>query len=231
MSKALQASKIAEIRETLVASGFATIREQTHALGLGRSTTWSVLQATHKHSGLSPGVINRMLDCAQLPTAVRRKILEYVGEKLSGRYGHSETQLLRFTCKLAITSALRFDLNPPRFDNCNRYLAEELAKIPDDAADSRSFKPATIPFSADQPDGVNYTIRTGIERDHWTVVVHFPGETIEKAVSGPREKAEKEALAMIRKWWERARRQAADHAVGNERLSSECTNSVKERFG
>ena len=105
MSKALQASKIGEIRGILVAGGFATVREQTHALGLCRSTTWSVLQATHKNSGLSPAVINRMLDCPQLPTAVRHKILEYVGEKLSGRYGHSETQLHRFTRKLTFADA------------------------------------------------------------------------------------------------------------------------------
>ena len=113
MSKALQAAKIREIREALVATGCTTLSEQTHALGLCRSTTWTVLQAAHKNSGLSPAVINRMLDCPQLPTAVRRKVLEYVAEKLSGRYGHSETQLHRFTCKLTITNAIRFDPNPP----------------------------------------------------------------------------------------------------------------------
>jgi hypothetical protein len=35
------------------------------------------------------------------------------------------------------------------------------------------------------------------------VVVHFPEETIEKAVSGPREKAEKVAWAIIDKWREK----------------------------
>lgn len=108
MSKALQASKIGEIRETLIATGLTTLGEQTHALGLCRSTTWAVLKATHKNSGLSPAVINRMLDCPRLPTAVRYKVLEYVGEKLSGRYGHSETQLHRFTRKLTVPQ-----LEPP----------------------------------------------------------------------------------------------------------------------
>ena len=124
MSKALQAAKIREIREALVATGCTTLSEQTHALGLCRSTTWTVLQAAHKNSGLSPAVINRMLDCPQLPTAVRRKVLEYVAEKLSGRYGHSETQLHRFTCKLTITNAAWFDLNPPRFHDFSGAMAD-----------------------------------------------------------------------------------------------------------
>ena len=133
MSKALQVSKIREIRETLIASGFGSVREQTHALGLCRSTTWAVLQASHKNSGLSPAVINRMLNCPQLPPPVRRKILEYVAEKLSGRYGHSETQLHRFVGKLTITHPVQIDLNPSRFHHFAGASADADPGVPERA--------------------------------------------------------------------------------------------------
>ena len=58
--KARQCSKIAELRWALRA-GYPSLDKQASALGLGRSTTWAVLQASHKCSGLSGSVIKRML--------------------------------------------------------------------------------------------------------------------------------------------------------------------------
>src|SRR5215467_8007356 len=100
--KKRQSLKIREIGDALVTEGFITLDEQARALGLSRSTTWTLLQANHKTSGLSAAVINRMLAQPELPSAVHAKILEYVEEKSAGIYGHSPRQVRRFTERLSL---------------------------------------------------------------------------------------------------------------------------------
>ena len=97
--KTRQARKIRELGDALV-QGFLTLDQQAQALGLCRSTTWTILKADHKASGLSASVINRMLAAPRLPPLVRAKILEYIDEKIAGSYGHSKTQIRRFTARL-----------------------------------------------------------------------------------------------------------------------------------
>ena len=99
MPRTLQALKIRELGEALVQAGYLALDEQADALGLCRSTTWTILQATHKNSGLSATVINRMLACPK-PGPVRAKLIEYVEEKISGRYGHGKAQLREFADRL-----------------------------------------------------------------------------------------------------------------------------------
>jgi hypothetical protein len=100
--KARQASKIKELGDALVAAGFCTLDRQASALGLSRSTTWTVLRAHHKHSGLSATIIKQMLQAPQLPPLVRTKIVEYINEKTSGLYGHREIQRRKFANRLAL---------------------------------------------------------------------------------------------------------------------------------
>jgi hypothetical protein len=52
---------------------------------------------------------------------------------------------------------------------------------------------------------VRYTIRTGIERGQWLVVLHPPGNEFpeEKRVSGTRKSAERKARSMINAWLQR----------------------------
>ena len=95
-----QSAKILEIRGALFAAGFVDLRQQTAALGLCRSTTWAVLQAFHKGSGLSAHVIRKMLECPNLPGTVRAKLHEYIEDKVHGRYGHSPAQARRFLTRL-----------------------------------------------------------------------------------------------------------------------------------
>ena len=102
MKKMRQSLKIKEIGAALVREGFITLDQQAPALGLARSTTWVILKANHKHSGLSAAVINRMLAAPALPPLVRIKLHEYIEEKSAGLYGHSRQQLLRFTDRLAL---------------------------------------------------------------------------------------------------------------------------------
>ena len=101
VTKSRQAQKIGEIADALVSVGYMTLNQKGNVLGLCRSTTWTVINHTHKASGLSAALINRMLDAPQLPSPVREKINEYVRERLEGKYGHSTVQLRRFARRLS----------------------------------------------------------------------------------------------------------------------------------
>ena len=94
--KERQAAKIRELGQALVASGFVTLDEQAWALGLPRSTAWTILRGNHKCSGLSASTINSMLAAPSLPGPVKTKILEYIEEKRAGRYGHTTFQQRKF---------------------------------------------------------------------------------------------------------------------------------------
>ena len=100
--KARQSSKIRELAETVEAAGFLTLDQQARVLGVPRSTAWTIRRASHKASGLSASIINRMLAAPKLPLLVRAKILEYVEEKAAGLYGGDRTQRRRFTDRLSI---------------------------------------------------------------------------------------------------------------------------------
>jgi hypothetical protein len=58
-------------------------------IDIARSTTWTILRASHKGSGLSAPIIKRMLLWPELPPLARSKILEYTTDKLAGVYGGS----------------------------------------------------------------------------------------------------------------------------------------------
>ena len=94
--KARQARKIRQLADTLVDAGFVSLDEQATALGLSRSTTWTLLKAHHKNYGLSAVLIKRVLAKPDLDAQVRSLILEYVRERAAGLYGHNDTQLRRF---------------------------------------------------------------------------------------------------------------------------------------
>src|SRR4249919_1904397 len=100
-----QRAKIKEIGEALFAAGYVTLDKQADALGLARSTAWTVLQADHKASGLTAAVLQRMLAAPKLPDAVHKKLLEYLAEKSAGLYGHCANQRRRFLAALAAPRA------------------------------------------------------------------------------------------------------------------------------
>jgi len=105
--KARQAIKIREIAEALVSEGFDTLDAQARALGLGRSTAWTILKSNHKGSGLSAKIINRVLANRQLPRLVRARILEYVEDKATGRHGHSVKLRRKFITALSVATRVR----------------------------------------------------------------------------------------------------------------------------
>ena len=91
--RARQWAKIREITESLRSAGFQGLDDQADAIGLSRSTTWSILSGLHKNSGLSTTTIFRILGQKRLPAPVRKKLLEYVEEKARGLYGDSPREL------------------------------------------------------------------------------------------------------------------------------------------
>ena len=100
--KARQAAKIREISEALISEGVITLDAQANALGLHRSTAWTILKSSHKGSGLSAKIVKRMLAQRQLPPRVRATIYDYIREKASGQYGHSANLRRKFIRALSI---------------------------------------------------------------------------------------------------------------------------------
>ena len=94
--KLLQSAKLREIRAALEADGFIGLDAQAAALGLSRSTAWTILSGSHKSSGLSARTLNRMLAAPLLGERARAKILEYIVAKRAGHYGSSKLGLRRF---------------------------------------------------------------------------------------------------------------------------------------
>jgi hypothetical protein len=92
-----QRDKIRQIGEALRRAGLDTLTKQASAMGLSRSTTWTILRASHKTSGLRAQLIRRMLAREELPSSVRCVLREYVIEKAQGHYGHSVERRRRFT--------------------------------------------------------------------------------------------------------------------------------------
>jgi hypothetical protein len=94
--KALQSTKIRQLAEAAKIDGVLTLDELASALGLPRSTAWTIRNGGHKASGLSVSIIERMLAAPKLPVAARATLLEYVAEKTSGLYGGTKRQRRQF---------------------------------------------------------------------------------------------------------------------------------------
>jgi hypothetical protein len=123
--KARQRRKIAEIGDALRAVGHVCLDHQPKALGLCRSTTWTILQASHKHSGLTAGVVSRMLKAPLLPSAVETKLIEYAEEKAAGLYGHSAKVRRTFAESLGL-SVSQHRTDPARRIRNDRTTVQEL---------------------------------------------------------------------------------------------------------
>lgn len=99
--KARQVAKIRQLGEALTAAGIVALDKQAKALGLPRSTTWTILKGYHKGSGLSAAVIKRMLAAPKLPSQVRAIILEYIEQKRCGLYGDCKLRIHKFSSRLS----------------------------------------------------------------------------------------------------------------------------------
>jgi hypothetical protein len=77
------AQLIGRIVEALIASGHSTLDDQKNALGLARSTTWTIVASRHKVGRLSQKVRARMLLHPHLPPKVRTLLEENPSRAIS----------------------------------------------------------------------------------------------------------------------------------------------------
>jgi hypothetical protein len=94
--------KIRNICDALAAAGFESLDKQAEALGLPRSTTWTIVHGNHKKSGLSAGLVTRILKSPRLPASVRAKVIEYIDAKLGNGVGQNIKQRCRFRARLEL---------------------------------------------------------------------------------------------------------------------------------
>ena len=112
-NKERQAKKIRAIGEVLTAEGYRSLSEQAEVLGLSRSTTWTIIKANHKSSGLSAATIDSMLATPRLPQRARLVLLEYIEEKAAGLYGDSQTKIRRFIDRVSVKDVIRRSTSLP----------------------------------------------------------------------------------------------------------------------
>jgi hypothetical protein len=67
-----------DIGAALIAAGVCSLDDQARALGVSRSTAWTIIRATHKCNRLSTKTRARMLASRQLPPGVRSVIKAYI---------------------------------------------------------------------------------------------------------------------------------------------------------
>jgi hypothetical protein len=75
--RARKFSKIRELAEAVKSAGFLALDEQAKALGLPRSTAWTIRRATHKASGLSPRRSCQRLPEPRSSNTSRKKLPDY----------------------------------------------------------------------------------------------------------------------------------------------------------
>jgi hypothetical protein len=70
------------IAHALVGAGYASLDEQAKALGLNRSTAWTIIRTKHKLGYLNSKTTERMLANPELPPCIRDVLQRYVGGSL-----------------------------------------------------------------------------------------------------------------------------------------------------
>ena len=74
------AIRLQDISEALTKSGYTKLDQQAKALGLCRSTAWTIMKTKHKLGRLSFKTTNSMLANPETPPAVRALVEKYLDE-------------------------------------------------------------------------------------------------------------------------------------------------------
>ena len=101
-AKARQSIKIRELAASLKRAGVASLDAQAQALGIARSTAWTILRGRHKTSGISAKVVLRILASPGLPPGARDALIAYIDEKNAGAFGHGERERRKFATRLKV---------------------------------------------------------------------------------------------------------------------------------
>jgi hypothetical protein len=73
--------RLQHISEALIACGYTKLDQQSKALGIRRSTAWTIMKTKHKLGRLSTKTTNRILANPQLPLSVRSVVQRYMAER------------------------------------------------------------------------------------------------------------------------------------------------------
>ena len=73
-----------QIREALAQSGYTKLDQQAKALGVHRSTAWTIIKTRHKLGRLSAKTTQRILANPDTPPSVRSVIQKYLAERSLG---------------------------------------------------------------------------------------------------------------------------------------------------
>ena len=73
--------KLHHISEALIASGYTTLDDQAKALGIHRSTAWTIVKTKHKLGRLSTKTTKRILANPATPASVRAIVQRYLAER------------------------------------------------------------------------------------------------------------------------------------------------------
>jgi hypothetical protein len=74
-------TKIQNIADALIAEGYLSLDAQAKALGVCRSTAWTIVKTKHKLDRLSFKTTNSMLTNQELPPSVRSVVQKYMAER------------------------------------------------------------------------------------------------------------------------------------------------------
>ena len=85
------AVKIQHIVDAIVAAGYLSLDSQAKALGVKRSTAWTIIKTKHKLDRLSSKTTDTMLANPELPPSVRTVIQRYLAER-SGEKTQTKTE-------------------------------------------------------------------------------------------------------------------------------------------
>ena len=75
------AIRLQDISAALIACGYTKLDQQAKALGVHRSTAWTIMKTKHKLDRLSLKTTNSMLANQELPPSVRIVLLQYLSER------------------------------------------------------------------------------------------------------------------------------------------------------
>ena len=75
------AIRLQDISAALIACGYTKLDQQAKALGVHRSTAWTIMKTKHKLDRLSLKTTNSMLANPALPPSVRIVVLQYLTER------------------------------------------------------------------------------------------------------------------------------------------------------
>jgi hypothetical protein len=89
--------ELERISEALISSGCTSLDEQAKALGLCRSTVWTITKSKHKLGRLSAKTINRILENPKTPKSVRTLVEQYKSQRLVVAHGKAKQRLKRLS--------------------------------------------------------------------------------------------------------------------------------------